>query len=191
MSTPSPRRPQTLPVAGDLPALLRVSSAIGHRSAASLDAVIDALNLDQSVRYRARDVTGDGIDETFCNIAMWDFSRAMNCEIPHWIRPDGSIANAHEKGARELRINDTMTWLDQHGAAHGFVKVDGAAARLYALTGAFASVWWRNPTGRAGHAAFLRSDGVTIAQAGRRSFSRGTIREGFGNISPLVWWVHA
>jgi hypothetical protein len=172
-------------------ALLPFSSDPASRLARTLDMVIDSLELGRSPRYQARDLTGDGVDETFCNIALWDFSRAMTCEIPHWALADGSIARPNAKNARELRVDDTLTWLDQHGRSHGFMPVSYETARVYALAGRFASVWWRNPNPkRSGHVAFFRSNGAEIAQAGRSSFGRGTIAQGFGSSSPLVWWVH-
>jgi hypothetical protein len=49
------------------------------------------------------------------HIFVWDVSRAMNCEIPHFV------------GARELTLAQTVDWVRHEGPMRGWARVTDAA----------------------------------------------------------------
>jgi hypothetical protein len=161
-------------------------SEVGNRSAAQLVAVIAGLQL-KSHRYQARDLTGDEKNETFCNVALWDFSCAMGVEIPHWVDAAGNPAPVGK--GRELSANATCDWLESCGLAHGWRRVDRVTANGLAVQGLPCCVSWKNPAGP-GHLAIIRppENGRTmIAQAGGMSFEKGTLEQGFGKLAVKFW----
>jgi hypothetical protein len=156
------------------------------RSAAIYAAVLDALPLFDSPRYQPR----DGL--TFCNIFVWDATRLLGCEVPHWVGDDGTpCAMGH---GREQTANDMSMWLAAHGAKHGWLETTAADARARANQGVPAIVSWWNPSG-AGHIAMVRpgeihpEKGPCIAQAGRRNFRDGHVLDGFGHRN-VEYFVH-
>ena len=64
----------------------------GNRSAANYNAVLDQFSVGNNPRYARRN------GNTYCNIFVWDATRAMGAEIPHWVDQQGRPA---EVGARE------------------------------------------------------------------------------------------
>jgi len=152
-----------------------IQSFVSNRSPERLRDVIAQFSLVTAPRYQKRDVTGDGVDETFCNFAARDISEAMNAPLP-----------------QGYRANDLEPWLGSKlGAAAGWERVDEHTAQLVANEGKLALAIWRNPTGRSGHIAVLVPDGgepgTWIAQAGASNFERGKLSRGFGNLQPLFF----
>lgn len=128
-------------------------------------------------RYTRRDVTGDGVDETWCNVLVQDVCEAMSVNIP-----------------RRMRANELVKWLASPSAAafdwevldasvDEAFDVDHVAQRM-ADEGQLVVAGWVNPTGGPGHVAIvipsLDESGVWIAQAGSTNFTRGTLQAGFG-----------
>lgn len=129
------------------------SNGNDNRSPARYEAVLRQFNFDTSLRYQP--AGGD----TFCNIAAWDASRALCCEVPHWWNNlNGSY------GMQELVINEGILWLGTEGVDYGWTQVDADAAKAAAALGQPTLVTWRNPTGH-GHIAWVMPD-WTLAQAG-------------------------
>ena len=145
--------------------------------------VLRDLQVEKSPRYKAR----DGL--TYCNIFLWDYTRAMGCEIPHWTFKDGSDATPGAQGALELNANRTIDWLDKHGPNEGWVDADRQTAFDAASRGHVVVVGWHSKSPKPGHVAVLLPEG-TIAQAGRRNFVGETIEQGFGKL-PVRYWVQA
>ena len=158
-----------------------LSNTAGNRSPAEYDDLINQFAVAHNPRY-----TPDA-HATYCNIFMWDVTRAMNAEIPHWITANGGIAAPGAPGAREIVINEGVDWLHDHGAEHGWQALSQAsAAQARANQGYPTVVVWKNPNpAHHGHTAMVRpgtfdARGVTMAQAGAHNYN--SIK--FGQIFP-------
>ena len=153
-----------------------VKSDPSNRSSGRYDDVLNQFAVGVNLRYARRD------GNTYCNIFVWDATKAMGAEIPHWVN------------GNELDANDTNAWLRNHGAAHGWRKATPAEAQTSANRGEPAVASWSNPGG-IGHIAMVRpgeltGNGPASAQAGGHNFNHGHIANGFGSRHPS-YWVHA
>lgn len=160
----------------------RLTSTPQNRSATRLMAIVAEHLHRGHARYLPRDVTGDGVDETWCNIFVQDVCEAMGAPMP-----------------RHRRANELFDWLVIQGALTvaaqtpvGWEKSDAHAGMAMAEQGCLAVAAWKNPTG-SGHMAILvpslGEPGVWAAQAGRLCFTRELLQRGFGAIAPDVF-VH-
>lgn len=161
----------------------------GNRHVDTYTEVIDQFAVGHNPRHLAR----DGF--TFCNIFLWDVTRAMGAEVPHWIDSSGDIAVPFSPGAQELTINAGVDWLNRHGDTHGWSPASEEQAQESANLGRLGVVVWKNPTGGHGHTAIIRpgsitNDGPLIAQAGRRNFNAGRLQQGFGTRQGLQFFIH-
>lgn len=174
-----------------------IISSPPNRSAVQSIAVIDQFEFETHGRYKVRDTSGDGVDDTLCNVALWDWSLAMCAEIPHWTNYLGAPALPRASGAHELSANATVDWLHKHGAQYGWTLATSAAARLHALTGAPACVTWKNPKPGSGHVMIVRpaptQGPARLAGAGRVNHNDAPITACFNPQihTPLEWWIHA
>lgn len=162
-----------------------VTNNPAHRSAAAYSNVVNQFAVGNNPRYAHRD------GNTYCNIFIWDVTRAMGAEVPHWVNNNGTPMKYGQ--GHELDANDTNTWLRQHGAEHGWRKVSAAEAQKLANVGHPAIASWNNPGG-IGHIAIVRpgsinSNGPEIAQAGSRNLNDTHVRETFGN-RPVEYFVN-
>lgn len=154
-----------------------ITSMQGERTAEKYDAVVDQFAVEQAERYAPRDLTGDGRNETFCNVFAADVCSAMGAPLPR------------------LRANQMVSWLAGPGSDAGWAEVNSASARLFAAYGHPTLVAWQNPDPQQpGHIAVVRpstltSEPLRIAQAGARNFARGTLAAGFGS-RPVRFFVH-
>lgn len=156
-----------------------VWSAPGMRTLLGLIATVWAFSVETSPRWRKRDVTGDHVDETFCNFYLREILSALGVTIP------------------EARANETVEWLDAEArrtsaevGAVGWREVEARDAKAAVDRGGIAVAGWINPQTnelgerRPGHVALvvpsLGQGGVWIAQAGTTNFSRGQLEHGFG-----------
>jgi LysM repeat protein len=168
-----------------------LTNAPGHRDPAIYSQVINQFAVGDNPRFLA----GEG--KTYCNIFVWDVTRAMGAEVPHWIDAAGKIAVPGALGAFEININAGVTWMRKHGVPElGWQSSTPAQAQDAANEGKAAVVMWQNQTGGHGHTAIVRpgtidGNGPTIAQAGRHNFNFGHVRIGFGANGPLEFFVHA
>lgn len=139
-------------------------------------AVIDQFEVGKNPRYK-QDQQGKG--ETYCNIFIWDVTRAMGVEIPHWV--DKKNHPAAIGGGRELDANGAIEWLQSQ---ESWKKVDSEQAQELANQGFPVVAARLNPDG-IGHIAIVRpgnyssSKGPGIAQAGENNFNHGNIAQGF------------
>lgn len=140
------------------------------RSADLADQILDQFPLTAE-RYRARDVTGDGRPETFCNFFTRDYMRARGTHLP-----EGMTAN---------RI---WGWL--HATQYDFIQVPTAAdmnALLAAGRPGFAIA--PNPEGP-GHMVPCRRggfhDNVLCNHVGGHNVPRITISQAFGPLTAKV-----
>jgi hypothetical protein len=151
------------------------------------------LNVEVSPRYKPDQALdkGEAILQpgtTWCNVYVTDFVRLMGVQAPtHWVTKDGAPATVG-KGT-ELRANGLLDWFGKHGARYGWASADAAAAQNAAQRGHLVVVGWKNPKPpRPGHVAIvLGAD--RISQAGAHNHFVCTVRMGFGDVSPLVWYV--
>jgi hypothetical protein len=157
-----------------------------------LERVVEQFRVEEHPRYRPRevpdDVSGVRRQVTFCNVFVWDVTRALACEVPHWWPTGGTL--------RELSANRVVDWLGQHGLRHGWEKSDSGRAALAAAKGEPALVGWRNPAGGHGHIAVVMPPRpgeaeVMVAQAGAKCSERLPMSLAFGRLEPLHWWTHA
>jgi len=155
------------------------------RSAHTYNEVLNQFAVGNNPRYTPRG------GNTYCNIFVWDATKAMGAEIPHWVDGGGNPTGVGK--GRELNANATVDWLHQHGARHGYRQVSAAEAQQLANQGHPAVAIWKNPSG-IGHVAMVRpgevtSKGPAIAQAGSKNFNNGHVADSFGN-RPVQYWVN-
>lgn len=159
-----------------------------NRSASSLVHVVAQFDVENNERYRPG-VPGP----TWCNIFAWDVTRALGCEVPHWIR--GKETNANELAAWLEGVMATNGGKLQ-GPAHGWRSCSRADVRARALQGFPGLVTYVNPNpSRPGHIAVVMpssiavGDDVQIAQAGAKCYSYAPLASGFGTL-PVRFWTH-
>lgn len=162
-----------------LPADAPQKSKPSERNSARYEAVIDQFEVEKNPRYR-RDQQGKG--ETYCNIFIWDVTRAMGAEIPHWVDQENN-ATVLGRGI-ELDVNGAIQWLQTQ---ESWKKVDPKNAQDLANQGFPVVATWLNPGG-IGHIAVVRpgqyssNEGPAIAQAGGTNFNHGTVALGFKSL---------
>lgn len=83
-----------------------VQSVAGKRSRAVYENVLKQFGVTTNPRY-AEDAPGKGRGHIF----VWDVSRAMNCEIPHFVGP------------KELTLVQTCDWLRHEGPMRGWKRL--------------------------------------------------------------------
>ncbi len=133
----------------------------GRRGPQAYRSVLQALDPAGNPRYTARD------GRTFCNIFVWDATRALGAELPHWVRA--------------------------HGGRYGWRTVGPDEAQAAANRGEPTIALWKNPEGPHGHIAFLLpagTGGPRFAQAGERNFLDGSFADSFGSRT-VEYWTHA
>lgn len=155
-----------------------VVSKVESRSPGALHAAADFLAVQR--RYVRRDVTGDAVDETFCNFFLREGLRMLSLDVPR------------------MKANDLVDWFgDARGRDSGWVQVVPWIARALADAGCPTAACWKNVPGRPGHVALVmpprheteRGLRVWIAQAGAATFAHGTLQQGFGNL-PVTFFAH-
>jgi hypothetical protein len=167
-----------------------------NRSAAAYRAVIDQFKVETRDRYQPKN------GNTYCNIFMWDVTRAMNAEIPHYInaKTGQPMYYPDTKGATELNANATQDWLLKYGQQQGWREVSVQEAQAWANSGKPAVTSWKN-SGGVGHVqvvcpskdgGYNVQKGVTVAQAGRKNTSYTYASDIFGKnaMSKLKYFVH-
>lgn len=127
-------------------------------------------------RYRRRDITGDQVAETFCNVFTCDVAEALGVELPR------------------ARANSLLMWLaSDAGRAAGWQHVEAGTAQRAADAGAFAVACYFNRNGGPGHVAVLAPSmgeaGVWVSNVGATNFLRGPLSSGFG-VAQVEFFVH-
>lgn len=152
-----------------------------RRDPAAYAAVLDQFEVQKNPRYARTQ------KDTFCNIFVWDATKAMGCEIPHWYDPATGLPTPMGKGS-EQRVEHMAAWLDTHGDEAGWVRVVEATARIKAAAGKPVVALYRAPRGQIGHVAMVLPTG-NIAQAGAVSLWGAPIVVGFGKLH-VEFWSH-
>ncbi len=127
--------------------------------------------------------------ETYCNIYLWDVTKAMSCEVAHWVDPATGVEVPMGKGV-ELSANGVCDWFTTHAMEFGWMQCGKQKATLRASLGLPTVVLWKN-TGGIGHVAMVLPglDFVHIAQAGASNFFDGNLTKSFGNL-PVIFFTH-
>lgn len=188
-----------------MPVTAPVRNGAANRNPGSLNAVLDQFAVETTNRYQP------SLFSTYCNIFVWDVTRAMNAEIPHWIsRKDktpymyNSLLSYSRNAelAFELNVNMLYEWMETHAGAIGYREVSEQEARAAANIGQPAVALWKNPKeGGSGHIVVLRpcdpsragDPGVTyIAQAGRQTVNYSALEKIFSpsQLKALKFYVH-
>jgi hypothetical protein len=134
-------------------------------------------------------------ESTYCNIFVWDVTRAMGAEIPHWVirgDPNGTSAvdskgkfTVRSEECYEIRVDKyvdekgrsvpgIIDWLKEHGETNGWKRTEDARMVQQMANGGHPSIAiWENPDKqKSGHVAIVRPgsigfpEGPAIAQAG-------------------------
>ena len=151
------------------PIVLRLTNDSNQRDAYNYARVIDQLQVSTNWRYA---VSEEG--NTHCNIFAWDVTRAMGCEIPHWVNkndPRASSAIDQDGGfivkkedAEELVVNATVDWLNKHGKEHGWKQISTPEpqnlAQNFANQGHPTIAIWENTRSTHGHIAVVRPGSI-------------------------------
>ncbi|MDR2599623.1 MAG: hypothetical protein LBC73_05050 [Oscillospiraceae bacterium] len=185
-----------LPLQWWRPTTPAISSDPTFRSAELYRAVLDQFNVETAERYRPG---REG--HTYCNIFVWDASRAMGAEVPYYTDPaTGNIRSYPDtQGANFNGAIAMCKWLETHGARYGWVQVDAATAQMHANMGKPAVT----SSGSIGHVQMIApsqdglydpSRGVAITQAGGKNFNYTYITSTYGlqrlNSGEIKHWIH-
>ena len=175
------------------PAYPDFTNGSDNRNALSYKKALEQFHLETNPRYTPRDVTGTGRIDTFCNIFLWDGSRALGCEIPHFRLYYGKVGDGIALTGSEFNANAVASWFAGKADEEiGWNEVIKASACDRASKGYPTVVIWNNLKG-IGHVAFVlpcEFPSMKIAQAGATNFFDGSLQKGFGNISDLKFYTH-
>lgn len=122
----------------------------GQRSPQAVKRVVEYTQF-----YHPRYVAGPGERATMCNIAAWDWSRALQVHLPHWI------------GGTEMSANMLFRWISHPQAGgiygEGWQPVKVQAAKLLANRGIPVFALAENTVkGRHGHVAMVYPAGSSL-----------------------------
>lgn len=95
-----------------------VQSREGRRSLELFKNVLAQFAVAKNPRYEP-----DGPDKPRGHIFIWDVSRAMNCEVPHFV------------GVKELTLAQTVDWMRHEGPMRGWLRANQDDAMAAALEG--------------------------------------------------------
>ncbi|MDX1437177.1 MAG: twin-arginine translocation signal domain-containing protein [Anaerolineales bacterium] len=147
-----------------------VINSPGQRSPEALKKVVEFTGF-----HHPRYVASSGERVTMCNIAAWDWSRALQVHQPHW------------KGETEMSANMLYRWIthSQAGGVYGegWQPVGPLAAQLLANRGLPVFALAENPTpGRHGHVAMVYPKMIrSIRDPDRYAPEFATVKSGRGN----------
>jgi hypothetical protein len=181
------------------PAYPDFTNGTDYRNPTSYRRALEQFHLETNPRYTPRDVTGTGRIDTFCNIFLWDGSRALGCEIPHFRLYYKVVEGKATLVGDEFNANAVASWFAGKADEEiGWRDVTEEEAQARALGGFPTVVIWNN-IGGIGHVAWVippvgaPDSGVystRIAQAGGVNFFDGPLTKGFGTIPGLKFYTH-
>lgn len=168
-----------------LPLSPPLRSEPGHRNADIYRAILEQFDVEHNPRYVPRD------EKTYCNIFVWDVTRAMGAELPHWVNSGGTPTRHDDPDGRRLNCNAMHEWLQSFGPQYGWRHTDLTGALTSAAQGRPTIAIHKNPDGN-GHIVMIRPDGTGFAgplcaQAGKLCLQRGRLAEAFGDQVPEYW----
>lgn len=193
----NPSATVSIPAKASIAANPQITSSAYNRNATLYRRVIDQFDVENNVRYSVKN------GSTYCNIFLWDVTRAMGAEIPHYIDPDTMEARycPDTKGAIQTNANTICNWLSQKGSEYGWHEVSAQEAQTLANQGRPVVTAYKN-TGGSGHVQvvcpsndgkFDPKRGVTIAQAGRHLYDYAYITDVYGSkgLSKVKYYAHS
>ncbi|MDR2421218.1 MAG: hypothetical protein LBD49_03825 [Oscillospiraceae bacterium] len=121
-----------LPDAEWVPATPAIVNTAANRSPENYNAAVRQFDVTSATRY-APGRNG----HTYCNIFVWDVTRALGCEIPHYIDPASGAPREYPDtaGANELNALSMGRWLASYGKRYGWTEVTPEQAQLRANLG--------------------------------------------------------
>jgi hypothetical protein len=121
-----------LPTAEWVPATPAVVNAPSNRSPENYNEIVRQFDVTAATRY-APGRNG----HTYCNIFVWDVTRALGCEVPHYIDPASGAPMEYPDtaGANELNALAMGRWLASTGQRYGWREVTPEQAQLQANLG--------------------------------------------------------
>lgn len=173
------------------PTWAQLTNGSNARSAEVYRKVVEQFGVETNPRYTSRD------GKTYCNIFVWDVTRAMGCEIPHWEVAYKQVGSEVLAVGVERNANDVCDWLEKYGAACGWTKCKATEVNYLAEQGKPVVACYKSPARGIGHVAMVIPDVNTslpgmqpiIAQAGAVNFYGFPMSRGFGNL-PVTFWYH-
>lgn len=166
-----------------------ITNTLSDRSPANYVTAAKQFAVETNPRY-VRGHSGPGGKETYCNIFLWDVTKAMGCEVAHWVDPATGVEVPMGKGM-ELSANGVCDWFMIHALKFGWMQCGKSKAMERASRGLPTCVLWKNPGG-IGHVAVVLPgmDFCHIAQAGGTNFFDQPLEKGFGAIPNLLFYTH-
>lgn len=176
-----------------------LTNTAGNRSASNYRAVINQFQVETNGRYKVNKM---GNNDTYCNIFVWDVTRAMGAEIPHYIDAQTKQPRSYPDtaGTTCMTANTMADWLATTGSDYGWKRVSAEEAQYYANQGHPAVTVWKNPHGHghvqvvcpSGDGTYNAQKGVTIAQAGRHLYNYAYISQVYSKntLDDVAYYVH-
>jgi hypothetical protein len=175
-----------------LPYPLVLACSADCRSPECLRQTLAQFDVEHDERYQPGSFSCPG---TRCNIFLWDCTRALECEIPHWVGARGACVPPGTAGARELSAAGMIGWLKVFGSDHGWYVVAATSARMIANGGRPCVATWENPDREhPSHVAMLLptpdiDPHPRIAQAGLSNLYDVPLPRGFAALQ-VQFWAH-
>jgi hypothetical protein len=169
------------------------------RSAEHLIRALAQLNIECNHRY---DQNQQGHGETYCNIAAWDGTSALQCAIPACVDSTGRSCPVTSPGHHELSALGQIQWLRVYGSEHGWYECTRHEALDRLSKGYPVAATWENPAtladGRraSSHIALglppLAPDEMRICQAGANNLWDVVLEDPrcFEHLGPIQYWTH-
>ena len=189
-STPAPG---TVETRRSYPTNPPITGTASNRTRMRYDNVINQFAVGVNPRYAHR-INKKGKTSTYCNIFLWDVTRAMGCEIPHWVNSAGEPGEVG-KGNNEMNANATHDWLHKHSSRYGWRRLTDPAEAQALANGGHPAVLSYKKAGGIGHVAVIRpgeiaDKGNPMAQAGARNVNQTHVYSIFRRGTAIVLWGH-
>ena len=171
-----------------------ITSSAGSRSAAQYNRVIAQFQVESNERYRPHRL---GKGDTYCNIYVWDVTRAMGAEIPHYIDAGTWEAKYYPdtNGAIEMGATRMCQWLEKKGASYGWREVSAEEAQRMANQGKPAVAVMPTHVQMvcpSKDGTYHPQKGVTVAQAGSQVIGYTYISNIYGknSLNKVKYYAH-
>ena len=168
-----------------------ITGSASNRNRLLYENVINQFAVGVNPRYAHRFNKEKKTWSTFCNIFLWDVTRAMGAEIPHWVNRSGEPVGVGK--GNELSANGVCGWIQKHGTRYGWRRIESAEqAQTLANAGHPTVLVWNNPRG-IGHVSVVRpgtlnDHGPEIAQAGGKNVNRARVYTIFRRSAQIEYW---
>lgn len=140
------------------------------RSGPNLTAVLAALDVENNPAWKRRDVTGDGLPETFCNQAVEAACKALECQLPPGFLASQQIEWLDSAAGRDKAWEECSAHRAAIRAELGYPVIVGIRLQPHAHIGMVVPA--------------IGGDGLHVWAAGHTNFSNTPIEKSFGAESP-------